>query len=76
MTYFRRLPFVLIVEKALTFIRDSLDVFRRVRRDDNRITCISSTPDNVRQSLLACFPCMVAPQSSRSLHLYDNIYYT
>jgi len=32
---------LLIFEKALTFIRDQLDVFRMVRRYDNRRACIA-----------------------------------
>ena len=35
---------MLIFEKALTFIRDELDVFRMVSRYDNRRACI--TPYN------------------------------
>lgn len=42
--YFCRLPFLLIVEKVLTFISDKLDVFRVVRRCDHRRACIA--PDN------------------------------
>src|SRR6266487_1374652 len=36
MAYVRRLHFLLILEKALTFISDELDVFRMVSRYDNR----------------------------------------
>jgi hypothetical protein len=41
MAYFRRLPFLLILEKVLTFISDELDVFRMVSRYDNRRACIA-----------------------------------
>ena len=44
MAYLRRLPFLLILEKALTFISDELDIFRMVSRYDNRRACI--TPYN------------------------------
>jgi hypothetical protein len=44
MTYFRGLPFLLIIEKVLTFISDDLDVFRMVSRHNNRRSCIA--PDN------------------------------
>jgi hypothetical protein len=36
MAYVRRLHFLLILEKALTFISDELDVFRMMSRYDNR----------------------------------------
>ena len=41
MSYFRRLNFLLILEKALTFLSDELDIFRMVSRYDNRRACIS-----------------------------------
>jgi hypothetical protein len=44
MAYVRRLHFLLILEKVLTFISDELDVFRIVSRYDNRRACI--TPYN------------------------------
>jgi len=40
MTYFHRLHFLLILEKALTCISDELDVFRMVSRCDKRRACI------------------------------------
>ena len=44
MAYCRRLHFLLILEKVLTFLSDELDVFRMVSRYDNRRACI--TPYN------------------------------
>ena len=41
MAYFRRLHFLLILAKALTFISDELDVFKMVSRYDNRRACIA-----------------------------------
>ena len=41
MAYFRRLHFLLIFEKALTFLRNELDVFSMVRRYGNRRACIA-----------------------------------
>jgi hypothetical protein len=41
MAYFRRPHFLLILEKALPFISDELDVFRMVSRYDNRRACIA-----------------------------------
>jgi hypothetical protein len=41
MAYFRRLHFLLILEKALTVISDEPDVFRVVSRYDNRRACIA-----------------------------------
>ncbi len=41
MAYFRRLHFLLILEKVLTFISDELDVFRMFSRYDNIRACIA-----------------------------------
>jgi hypothetical protein len=41
MAYFCKLPFLLILEKVLTFLSDELDVFRMVSRYDNRRACIA-----------------------------------
>ena len=42
MAYLRRLHFVLILEKALPFLGDELNVFRMVSRYNNRRACIAS----------------------------------
>lgn len=41
MAYLRRLHFLLILEKSLTFLSDELDVFKMVSRYDNRRACIA-----------------------------------
>ena len=41
MVYFRRLYFLFILEKALTFMHDELDIFKMVSRYDNRRACIT-----------------------------------
>src|SRR5713101_6168507 len=48
MAYFRRLHFLLIFEKALTFLSDELDVFRMVSRYDNRRACITPYNSNMQ----------------------------
>src|SRR5882672_5558685 len=48
MTYFLRLHFLLILEKALTCISDEQDVFKMVSRDDNRRACITPYHSKVR----------------------------
>jgi hypothetical protein len=50
MAYFRRLYFLLILEKVLTFISGKLEVSRMVSRYDNRRACI--TPYNPKMQFV------------------------